>query len=116
MSGADIVDVRGTLLPGLFDCMCTWSPTEPGSLERVGDMDDDQIDAVMDRRSLSRRLPGSPRSATWATRLRTLAFRDRAAPGVPRIVAAGPPLTYGPGTATTWAVRSTARPQSGPQC
>ena len=39
---------EGTLLPGLFDChVHLVADGAPGSLERVGDMDDDQIDAMI---------------------------------------------------------------------
>ncbi len=85
----------GTLLPGLVDAhVHLVSDASPGSLERSETRDDDDLDALV-RQSLRQHA----RSGTTTVRdlgdrrYRTLSARDAAEPGLPRIVAAGPPLT-----------------------
>lgn len=89
----EVAAYAGTVLPGLIDCHthlvadCTF-----GGLERAGEMTDEQIDAV---------IAGSLRAHAAAgvttvrdlgdIRYRTLGFGE--VPGLPRVVASGPPVT-----------------------
>jgi len=85
----------GTLLPGLFDChVHLVSDAGLGALERVGSLDDDEIDAVIATTLAQQAAAGVTTVRDLGDRnFRTLVARDRAEPGLPRIVAAGPPLT-----------------------
>ena len=66
----------------------------PGSLEAVGQLTDEEIDAVIARTLAQQAEHGVTTVRDLGDRkYRTLAFRDAAAPEVPRIVAAGPPFT-----------------------
>ena len=85
----------GTLLPGLFDAhVHLVSDAGRGSLERSGTTAQAEVDAVIDQ-SLRQQVAAGVTTVRdlGDTRYRTLAFRDRADPGLPRIVAAGPPMT-----------------------
>jgi imidazolonepropionase-like amidohydrolase len=89
----------GTLLPGLFDAHTHLIATaEIGSLERAPSLPDDQIDATI---SESLQLQATAGVTTVRdlgdTRYLTLPARDRLGPGVPRILAAGPPITVADG-------------------
>jgi imidazolonepropionase-like amidohydrolase len=85
----------GTLLPGLFDAhVHLVSDAGPGSLERAGTMDDAEVGAVIAQSLRQQAAAGVTTVRDLGdTRYLTLPFRDRAEAGVPRIVAAGPPLT-----------------------
>ena len=89
----EVTTYEGTVLPGLVDAHVRLvADGVPGSLEATGTMSDDEIDAVI-RRTLSQQAAGgvtTVRDLGDRTYL-TLSFRDAGAPGVPRIVAAGPP-------------------------
>jgi imidazolonepropionase-like amidohydrolase len=85
----------GTLMPGLFDAhVHLVSDGELGSLERAGTQTDDEIDATI-RQSLRAQAAAGVTTVRdlGDARYRTIAFRDRDEPGVPRILAAGPPMT-----------------------
>jgi len=91
----EVASYDGTLLPGLVDPhVHLVADGELGSLERVRSMADEEIDAV-----ISRTLAQEARHGVTTVRdlgdrgYRTIGFRDAAAPGVPRIVASGPPFT-----------------------
>jgi imidazolonepropionase-like amidohydrolase len=91
----EVASYDGTLLPGLFDAhVHLVADSTFGSLERSADEEPDRVDAT-----IAATLALQAASGVTTIRdlgdvgYRTLAFRDRADPGVPRIVAAGPPLT-----------------------
>jgi imidazolonepropionase-like amidohydrolase len=84
-----------TALPGLIDAhVHLVSDSTPGGLERVAGMDGDAIDAVI-AQSLRKHAAGGVTTVRDLGDIdyRTLAFRDASTDGLPRIVAAGPPLT-----------------------
>lgn len=90
-----VTEHAGTLLPGLVDAhVHLVADATPGGLERAATYDAGQLAAVM-RTSLARQ------AAAGVTTVRDLGdldycvlpLRDAAEPGLPRIVAAGPPLT-----------------------
>jgi imidazolonepropionase-like amidohydrolase len=89
----EVVDHPGTLLPGLIDCHTHLvADATPGALERVAAMTPAAVDDV---------ITGSLRAqaAAGVTTVRDLGDRDyctlahRGRPGLPRVVAAGPPIT-----------------------
>jgi imidazolonepropionase-like amidohydrolase len=85
----------GTLLPGLVNAHTHLvAEGSIGSLERVGTATDDEMDATIEE-SLRRQLRGGVTTVRdlGDRNYRTLVARDRAIPGLPRIVAAGPPVT-----------------------
>ena len=90
-----VTELTGTLLPGLVDAhVHLVSDGGLGSLERVATLDADEVDAQVERSLRAQAAAG----VTTVRDLgdigyRTLAFRDRAEPGLPRVVAAGPPIT-----------------------
>ncbi len=88
-------DVGGTLLPGLIDAhVHLVADGEMGSLERAGSLPEADLDAVI-RRTLSHEAAAGVTTVRdlGDSRFRTVAARDRLTPGLPRIVASGPPLT-----------------------
>ena len=93
--GCEVSSYDGTLMPGLVDAhVHLVADASPGSLERVGSMPPEDVDAVIASSLAAQAAHG----VTTVLDLgdigyRTLAFRDRAVPGQPRIVAAGPPIT-----------------------
>jgi imidazolonepropionase-like amidohydrolase len=91
----EVSEHTGTILPGLVDAhVHLVSDAALGSLERAGTQSDDAVDATI--AEMLRRQVGAGVTTVrdlGDTRYRTLGFRDRHEPGVPRIVAAGPPLT-----------------------
>ncbi len=91
--GAEVATYDGTLLPGLFDChVHLVADSTFGGLERVGGMSDDEVDAVI-LASLAAEAAGGVTTVRdlGDRHFRTLAAR--AVPGLPRVVAAGPPIT-----------------------
>lgn len=91
--GMDVVEYDGTVLPGLFDCHTHLAADSTfGGLERVSGMAEDAIDAV-----IKESLRAHARAGVTTVRdlgdigYRTLSYRTR--PGLPRVIAAGPPLT-----------------------
>ena len=91
--GMPVTTHDGTLLPGLFDCHVHLVATGAiGSLEQAGEASDSELDARI-RETLSAEVAGG------VTTVRDLGDRGyrtlvaRALPGLPRVVAAGPPVT-----------------------
>jgi len=85
----------GTLLPGLFDThVHLVANGELGSLERAGAMSDDELDATIGR-SLREEVAAGVTTVRdlGDVRYRALAARERSEPGLPRVLAAGPPIT-----------------------
>ena len=91
--GVEVREYAGTVLPGLIDCHTHLvADATPGALERVAGMPVEEVDAVITDSLRAQAAAG----VTTVRDLgdldyRTLAFRDR--PGLPRVVAAGPPVT-----------------------
>jgi imidazolonepropionase-like amidohydrolase len=85
----------GTLLPGLVNAHSHLaSEGSVGALERVGAATDDEIDATIAESQRRQVRAGVTTVRDLGDRhYRTLAARDLATPGLPRIVAAGPPVT-----------------------
>jgi len=91
--GVEVTEYAGTVLPGLFDCHTHLvADSTFGGLERAGAMTDEAIDAVVARSLAAHVAAGVATVRDLGDRhFRTLAFRRR--PGLPRVVASGPPLT-----------------------
>lgn len=93
--GCEVTTHDGTLLPGLIDChVHLVADGTPGSLEAASTLSDDDLDAMI-RSCLTAQAAAGVTTVRdlGDTRFRTLDHRDRAEAGLPRIVAAGPPLT-----------------------
>jgi imidazolonepropionase-like amidohydrolase len=91
--GTPVTAYDGTVLPGLFNChVHLVADSTIGGLERAGEMRDDELDSVI-RSSLA------AQAAAGVTTVRDLGDRRYrtleagALPGLPRVVAAGPPIT-----------------------
>jgi imidazolonepropionase-like amidohydrolase len=97
--GVEVAAYDGTVLPGLVDAhVHLVADGVPGSLEAVGSMSDEEIDAVIARTLAQQAAFGVTTVRDLGDRgYRTLGFRDASSPGTPRIVAAGPPFTTGGG-------------------
>ncbi len=91
----EVTSYDGTLLPGLVDAhVHLVSDGRPGSLERAGSMTLEEIDVEIDKSLAAQAAGGVTTVRDLGDRgYRTLGTRDRRAPGQPRIVAAGPPIT-----------------------
>jgi imidazolonepropionase-like amidohydrolase len=91
--GVDRAEYPGTLLPGLVDCHTHLvADATFGGLELAGALTDDQLDAVILESLRAQAAAGVTTVRDLGDRgYRTLGFRERA--GLPRVVAAGPPLT-----------------------
>lgn len=98
-AGVAVTDAAGTLLPGLVDChvhlvAAGAFPGTPGSLEWAGTAPHDAVDDVV-----SASLRAQVAAGVTTVRdlgdvgFRVLAHRGREAEGLPRVVAAGPPVT-----------------------
>ncbi|HLN76594.1 MAG TPA: amidohydrolase family protein [Nocardioidaceae bacterium] len=89
----EVTDYAGTVLPGLIDCHTHLvADATFGGLERAGAMPDEAIDTVITDSLRSHAVAGVTTVRDLGDRdYRTLAFRER--PGLPRVVASGPPLT-----------------------
>lgn len=94
-SDCSVTDVEGTLLPGLIDGhVHLVADGEVGSLEQAGTVPQDDLDAVITRTVSEEAAAGVTTVRDLGdSRFRTLALRDQLRPGVPRIIASGPPLT-----------------------
>jgi len=93
--GCTLASYDGTVLPGLFDAHSHLvSGGSLGALERAGAASDDELDASIEA-SLQAQLRGGVTTVRdlGDRNYRTLAARDRRTPGLPRILAAGPPIT-----------------------
>ena len=93
--GCEVTTYDGTLLPGLVDThVHLVADATLGGLERTPTLSDDELDAVMAASLARQAAAGVTTVRDLGDRAyRTLAVRDRSAPGVPRVVCAGPPLT-----------------------
>lgn len=90
-----VTSYDGTLLPGLIDAhVHLVSDASLGSLERAGTAADNELDRTITESLATQAAAGVTTVRDLGdVRYRTLAFRDRLGDGMPRIVAAGPPLT-----------------------
>ncbi len=97
--GVPVAEVSGTLLPGLVDCHVHLVasgafPGAPGSLEWAGGADVSAVDEV-----ITESLRAQVAAGVTTVRdlgdvgFRVLDHRDRHGEGLPRVVAAGPPIT-----------------------
>ena len=93
LDGVEVAEHAGTVLPGLIDCHTHLvADATFGGLERAGAMSDEAIDTVIADSLRAHVLAGVTTVRDLGDRgFRTLTFRER--PGLPRVVAAGPPLT-----------------------
>jgi imidazolonepropionase-like amidohydrolase len=93
--GVEVASYDGTLLPGLVDAhVHLVSDASMGSLERAGALDDAGLDVLIEGSLRAQAAAGVTTVRDLGdARFRTLVWRDRAEAGLPRIVAAGPPLT-----------------------
>lgn len=87
--------VEGTMLPGLFDAhVHLVADASPGSLGRARSLDADGVDTIIERSLWQQAASGVTTVRDLGdVGYRTLAFRDSPRVGLPRIKAAGPPLT-----------------------
>lgn len=95
--GVELTEYAGTVLPGLIDCHTHLvADATVGGLERVGAMSDEAIATVLAESLRAHVVAGVTTVRDLGDRgFCTLGFRER--PGLPRVVAAGPPLTTGGG-------------------
>jgi imidazolonepropionase-like amidohydrolase len=86
-------EYAGTVLPGLIDCHTHLvADASFGGLERAGAMPDELLDRVIADSLRAHAVAGVTTVRDLGDRdYRTLSFRGR--PGLPRVVASGPPLT-----------------------
>jgi imidazolonepropionase-like amidohydrolase len=91
--GVEVAEHDGTVLPGLFDCHTHLvADATVGGLERAATMSEEEMDAVIADSLRAHVAAGVTTVRDLGDRgYRTLAFRD--VPGLPRVVASGPPLT-----------------------
>jgi imidazolonepropionase-like amidohydrolase len=91
--GVQVSEYAGTVLPGLFDCHTHLvADSTFGGLERAGAMSDELIDDVITASLGAHAAAGVTTVRDLGDRrFRTLAFHER--PGLPRVIASGPPLT-----------------------
>ena len=91
--GVAVTEHAGTVLPGLVDAHTHLvADATIGGLERAGVMSDAELDAVIEESLRAQALAGVTTVRDLGDRgYRTLAFRD--CPGLPRVVASGPPIT-----------------------
>lgn len=94
-SDCPVMSFDGTLLPGLVDAhVHLVSDGSLGALERVGELDEDAVDAAIGQSLAAQVAAGVTTVRDLGDRdYRTLVARDRAVAGLPRIIAAGPPVT-----------------------
>ena len=94
-SDVEVTTYDGTILPGLIDAhVHLVSDAGIGSLERAGTLSDDELDAVITQSLAEQAAAGVTTVRDLGdVGFRTLGHRERAAAGLPRIVASGPPLT-----------------------
>ena len=89
----EVTDYPGTVLPGLVDAHTHLvADATVGGLERAGSMSDDAVDEVILNSLRSHAAHGVTTVRDLGdVAYRTLPFRD--VPGLPRVVASGPPIT-----------------------
>lgn len=92
-SDVDVTTYAGTLLPGLVDChVHLVSNGDLGALERAGAAIDEELDAQI-RASLAASVARGLTTVLDLGDRRYRTLKARALPGLPRVRAAGPPLT-----------------------
>lgn len=94
-----VTTYAGTLMPGLIDChVHLVFDGAPTGAESVGGLSDPELDDRI-AQALEQQVTHGVTTVRdlGDVRYRTLVHRDRDLPGVPRIVAAGPPLTIAGG-------------------
>ena len=92
-SDVDVTTYAGTLLPGLVDChVHLVSNGDLGALERAGAATDEELDAQI-RASLAASVARGLTTVLDLGDRRYRTLKARALPGLPRVRAAGPPLT-----------------------
>ncbi|NIH82156.1 amidohydrolase family protein [Amycolatopsis viridis] len=92
-AGLPVVGSPGTLLPGLFDMhthLC--GDGAPGALDRLAGYSADELDQVIER-ALRAQLAAGVTTVRDLGDRRYATLRWRGRPGVPTILAAGPPIT-----------------------
>ncbi|SES36097.1 Imidazolonepropionase [Pedococcus cremeus] len=91
--GVEVTDYGGTILPGLIDCHTHLvADATFGGLERAGAMSDHEVESVITQSLTAHASAGVTTVRDLGDRgYLTLGFRER--PGLPRVVAAGPPMT-----------------------
>ncbi|WP_026925725.1 amidohydrolase family protein [Granulicoccus phenolivorans] len=91
----EVTTYAGTLLPGLIDChVHLVFDGSPNGLELTGSLTDDELDTRIETALAAQVAAGVTTVRDLGdVRYRTVVARDRARPGLPRILAAGPPLT-----------------------
>jgi imidazolonepropionase-like amidohydrolase len=89
----EVTEYAGTVLPGLIDCHTHLvADATFGGLERAGAMPDEPVDRIITDSLRAHAVAGVTTVRDLGDRdYRTLAFRER--PGLPRVVASGPPVT-----------------------
>ncbi len=94
-AGCTVEEYAGTLLPGLFDChVHLVADATIGSLERAATLDEAGLDAVITQSLRQHAAAGVTTVRDLGdVGFRTLHHRDHPVDGLPRILAAGPPLT-----------------------
>jgi imidazolonepropionase-like amidohydrolase len=94
-TGYPLTTFDGTMLPGLFDAhVHLVSDSALGSLERARSLDADAVDDIIEQSLRQQAASGVTTVRDLGdVGYRTLAFRDSPRAGLPRIKAAGPPLT-----------------------
>lgn len=100
----EVTALDGTLMPGLIDCHTHLVGNSAiGGLEAAGAADDATLDRLISE-SLALQLAGGVTTVRdlGDKAFRSVVARDRADSGVPRIVAAGPPLTTVGGHCHYW--------------
>ena len=90
-----VTEYAGTLLPGLFDChVHLVADATIGGLERAATLDEAGLDAVITQSLRQQAAAGVTTVRDLGdVGFRTLHHRDHPVDGLPRILAAGPPLT-----------------------
>jgi imidazolonepropionase-like amidohydrolase len=90
-----VTEYAGTLLPGLFDChVHLVADASLGGLERAATFDEAGLDAVITQSLRQQAAAGVTTVRDLGDiGFRTLHHRDHPVDGLPRILAAGPPLT-----------------------
>jgi imidazolonepropionase-like amidohydrolase len=90
-----VTEVAGTLLPGLVDCHVHLVSTgDVGSLERAGTADGEAVDEVVTANLRAHASAGVTTVRDLGdVDFRVLGHRGREREGLPRVVAAGPPIT-----------------------
>jgi imidazolonepropionase-like amidohydrolase len=91
--GVEVSAYDGTLLPGLFDChVHLVSDSSLGSLEAAGTSSDEELDATIVS-SLRAEAAGGVTTVQDLGDRRYRTLRVRSVPGLPRVLASGPPIT-----------------------